>query len=330
MSHEEWRGEHPEWSSEIGQRAGQGLAVLATLSEAGARVYAEESRRRERRQEQAEQRAEATRTATEHADGLARHAAGLRAQHDRRTVAQASDPDWIARADLLDLARVWRTARVREREFPEAGNAARIVEERLREMYPRPMDLYDQTVTNGASPAAAMRVAAAQMARTPVMRAHGGRNSAAIGAPPVGAEVFDTAVAAERDLLARGVDLGAYIAELSRLGAGGDAAAQALREVLAARTGQEQRQGAADAATPDDPATVTVDEHQAVGMPSNARDVGDANRDQAAATAPTSPVALVQQWYPDGPSHGATLPAHLAGTRAANVPTSTRTTGRSR
>src|SRR5439155_9429067 len=132
---------------------------------------------------------------------------------------------------------------------------------------------------------AAMRVAAQEMAHTRPARPHGGRRSPAVTGPEptLGDEGFDTAVREERARLADGVPPAAYAEELERLGAGGSAAAQALREVLAARTGQELRQGSADAATPDDPATTNVDEHATTGMPRNARDVGDANRDAAGA-----------------------------------------------
>src|SRR6266508_883058 len=174
--------QHPDVVAEVGQRLGQGLAVLATLGEAAARLAAEEMRRKERREEQAEKLRDQTRRGA--ADELARHAEQRRtAQRDRRLIAQTLDPDWLARADLLDLAEAWRAARVREDEFPEARAAAEQVEERLRDIYPRPMDLYDQAVANGASPAAAMRVAAQEMAHTRPARPHGGRRSPALTGP---------------------------------------------------------------------------------------------------------------------------------------------------
>ncbi len=134
--------QHPDVVAEVGQRLGQGLAVLATLGEAAARLAAEEMRRKERREEQREERAEQVRAARDKqqaADRLAQHAASRReAQRDRRLMAQTLDPDWWSRADLHDLATVWRAARLREAEFPEARATAEQVEERLREMYPRP------------------------------------------------------------------------------------------------------------------------------------------------------------------------------------------------
>jgi hypothetical protein len=330
--------QHVDLAAELGQRTGQATAVFATLLEASARLAAEELRRRERRDEQQraadEQRAETTQRLREQSDQLSQHAAQRRAQHDRRTVAQATDPDWLARADLLDLANVWRTARVREHEFPEAAEAAEKVEERLREMYPRPMDLYDEAVRCGVPRADAMRSAAQEMVRTPVMRAHGGGRAGALdGADEVvGDEPFATAVSDEQIRLATGVDPASYAEELSRLGAAGEAAAQALREALAAQAGREMTQGHVDTAIPDNPATASVAEHATVGMPSNARDVGAANRDGAAARTRNA-ADVAGEWYPEGLNNPSAMPAHVTGKRPANAtPTHnpTRTAGRAR
>src|SRR5205823_10207262 len=127
---------------------------------------------------------------------------------------------------------------------------------------------------NGTPRADAMRTAAAEMARTPVMRPHPGRTrDRALGPadePAFGDETFAAAVVDEQIRLATGVDAEDYLAELRRLGPGGEAAAQALREALTARAGRETAQGRADAATPGNPATPGVDEHATVGMPRNA------------------------------------------------------------
>ena len=121
----------------------------------------EEKRRQERRDEQQEQ----LRAAVEqrvHSDELARRAADARSRrHDRVLIAQALDEEWPAKASLLDLATVWRAGRSRESDpaFPEARAAAEFVEDRLREVYPRPMGLYDLAVAAGA---AVLGVAAAR------------------------------------------------------------------------------------------------------------------------------------------------------------------------
>lgn len=324
--------QHADMSSEVGQRLGQGLAVLATLGEAAARLAAEEMRRKERRaeaaerqREDAEKREKAATKAAAQADELARHAAAQRARADRRVVAQGLDPDFLARADLLDMATVWRTARLRENEFPEARGAAEAVEDRLREMWPRPMDLYDEAVRRGVPRNEAMAAAAAHMANTPPSRAHGGGRAGAIEQgpqTPVGSDVFTAAVTDEQIRLSTGVDPAAYAEELARLGPGGQAAAEALRETLAARAGREMGQARADAATPDDPATAGVDEHTTVGMPRNTRDTGDANRDAAAAGTRTA-AQLAAEWHPEGLDHPAAMPAHVAAKRPATATTPT-------
>jgi len=155
--------------------------------------------------------------------------------------------------------------------------------------------------------------------------------------PPVGDEAFAAAVADEQIRLATGVDADDYLAELHRLGPGGEAAAQALREALAARAGRETAQGRADAATPDNPATPGVDEHATIGMPRNSADMGAANRDTAVASTGTpgtrTAAQLAGEWYPEGINHSPALPTHVAGKRPANAtPTQTpaRTAGRAR
>jgi hypothetical protein len=242
--------QHPDVAAELGQRTAQAVAMLATLSESAARLAAEERRRRlllqEQREDAAEQQARDAHKLRAQADKLAEYAARQRAAHDRRIIAQVADPDWLASADLYNLALAWRTARVREHQFPEARGAAEAVEERLREMYPRPMHLYDEAVRNGTPRADAMRTAAAQMAQTPVMRAHGGGRAGALDPAdeePVGVDAFNaftTAVADEQIRLATGVDAEDYLAELERLGPGGEAAAHALWQTLAVRAGDSR------------------------------------------------------------------------------------------
>ncbi|GIF74172.1 MULTISPECIES: hypothetical protein [Asanoa] len=324
--------QHADLAAELGQRVGQGIAVLSTLTEASARLAAEEMRRRARREEQQhtdEDRRDrdAQRLAGE-SDKLAQYAARQRVEHDQRVVGQAADPDWLARADLLDLATVWRTARAREHEGPEYAEAAERVEERLRQMYPRPMDLYDQRVSAGVPRADAMRTAAQEMARTPVMRAHGGGRAAALhpGDVAIGEAAFAAAVTDEQIRLSTGVDPRDYAEQLDQLGAGGAAAAQALRETLAARAGQDLADGRSDAATPDNPATA-VNEHT-TGLVDHKRATADGERDSAAAGTRNA-AQLAAEWYPEGLNHPAALPGHVAGKRpAATSPT--RTAGRTR
>ncbi|MEV6922934.1 hypothetical protein AB0M46_00270 [Dactylosporangium sp. NPDC051485] len=331
--------QHPDIAAEITQRAGQALAVLGTLGEATARLAAEQRRRkhgREEAQAQAQQRQqEQADKVREHSDRLADYAARQRATHDRRLISQTLDPNWVATADLYDLATVWRTARLRETQFPEARAAAETVEDRLRDMYPRPMHLYDEAVRNGTPRSDAMRAAAEEMAHTPVMRPYGpGTRAGALGAsevPVVGQAGFGTAVADEQIHLATGVDPAEYLAELRRLGPGGDAAADALRAALLERAGRETAHGVADAATPDNPATTGFNEHAVDGLPANATNIGDANRDTAAAQ--RTAAQLASEWYPDGLHHPHAMPhdvARRSPAAAAPANTAGRTAGLAR
>ncbi|MEV4212600.1 hypothetical protein [Micromonospora sp. NPDC049662] len=328
--------QHADLAAELGQRVGQGIAVLSTLTEASARLAAEEMRRRARREEQqhtdeARRDREAQKLGGE-SDKLAQYAARQRAEHDQRVVGQVADPDWLARADLLDLATVWRTARAREHEAPEYAQAAERVEDRLREMYPRPMDLYDEAVRAGVPRADAMRTAAQEMARTPVMRAHGGGRAGALhaGDEVIGDAAFAAAVTDEQIRLATGVDPSDYAEQLNRLGAGGAAAAQALRETLAAQAGQELADGRTDAAAPDNPATA-VNEHT-TGLVDNKVATGDGERYSAAAGTRNA-AQLAGEWYPEGLNHPGALPPHVAGKRPATTTSTqsqTRAAGRTR
>jgi hypothetical protein len=299
--------DQPDLVAEFTQRLGQGLAVLATLGEAAARLAAEEARRKERRDEQQDKAREIAEKRVR-VDELARHAAARReAKRDRDLIGQALDDDWLGNADLLDLATVWRAGRARESQpgFPGAMAAAQFVEDRLRDMYPRPMDRYDQAVAAGASRAAAMREAAEEMAKTRPSRPQGGRTSPALHAPDrMPADGFAAAVEAERDRIR--VDApDNYPEELRRLGAGGQAADRALREMLASRDQRGHRPDPASVAAPDGPASAR------------------------------SAAALAATWYPDGLSNAGVLPAHTAGKRPARSHparrhTTPRTTGRGR
>lgn len=309
--------EHPDLGAALNQRTGQGLAVLATLAEAAARLAVEEMRRREVKEREAAVRDERLDKSRREADRLAQFAAERQSTHDRSVIGRTEDPEWLAKANLKDLGETWRTARTREADFPEAAVAAERVESRLREMYPRPMDLYDQAVAAGVPRADAMRAAAFEMSQTPVMRAHGTRSPSALNASePIGPEAFDRELGAERANLAAGVDPKVYRTELERLGVGGTAAADALDQVLAARAGGELKQGAANGATPDDPSTLAVDEHEA-GLERQSGDLGEANRDFGQAK---NAAQLAAEWYPEGmATQSSALPAHVAGKRPATV-----------
>jgi hypothetical protein len=315
--------EHPDWTAEIGQRAAQGLAVLATLGEAGARFAAERTRQRAareqltfRRHASLESVLAAERRVTERGERLAR-------QRDRRVLAQVHDAGWLDATDLHGLATVWRTARLREAEFPEARPTAWLVEERLRQIYQAPMDLYDRAVAAGVQPAAAMRVAAEHMARTAPSRPHGARRSAAIEpSRPVGADSFYAAVGDECVRLADGVDPETYAVQLERLGVGGRAAAQALRELLADPTGKNVTPSRGN--EPPSTGTTAATNHE--GEPLQGDSPGTVVPGRLTADAP----AIAAQWYPDGINGHQAMPAHVSAKRPAASTTRELTAGRSR
>ncbi|MFI5845820.1 hypothetical protein ACIA8K_39555 [Catenuloplanes sp. NPDC051500] len=290
--------QHPDYLADTGQRLGQSLAVLATLGEAAARLAAVEIRRRQWREAQDDRRRErhgqqpagegTPRPSPTSPETEARNAA----RRDRRLIARALDAQWLAAADLYDLAITWRTARLREPQFEEARGVASLVEDRLREFYPRPMRGYDEAVADGMPRPQAMRAAVEEMARTPVMRAHGGRRSAAIS-PGSGVTVtpdeLDAAIRNERARLAAGLTDEVY-RDLHRLGAAGRAAADHLRQML--------------------------DAHQATAQAT--RKPNSAGQGEGTTTAPTPP-QMSQQWYPQGTQNTGVLPGHVARLRPANV-----------
>jgi hypothetical protein len=287
--------QHPDFLAETGQRLGQSLAVLATLGEAAARLAAVESRRRQWREAQDERRdARHTGRPGRPPSPTSPEAELQQARkRDRRLIGKALDDAWLDRADLFDLATVWRAARLRETQFREARAAAEQVEDRLRDFYPGPMRRYDDAVRAGVGRAQAMRAAVEEMARTPVMRAHGGRRSAAI-VPGTGVMIspddLDTAIRQERGRLADGLDR-RCIADLRRLGAAGHAAADHLEQMLKAHR--------AATTTPPTP--------------------GAGSQTAGSSSPGHMPPQTASTWYPEGTRGDGVLPAHVAGLRPANA-----------
>jgi hypothetical protein len=103
--------------------------------------------------------------------------------HEQRLIAQATDHTWLATADLLDLAILWRTARTHEHQIATARAVAETVEDRLRQMYPQAMQHYDQAVHTGAARADAMRAATGHLPGTPRRPGDGGLTSSVRGGP---------------------------------------------------------------------------------------------------------------------------------------------------
>jgi hypothetical protein len=161
----------------------QGLAVLSTVSEAVARWYAVGMQQRAEAQTQADRAAQASGVAREQAEQLAREAEIAEDRAERQYVAQAFDDQWLDQADLVETARLWRTANLRAAGGDDwAREGMQRAEQHIRQIRPNLMAFYDQFRGEGHTPAQAMQAAAyaswAQAENTmrgPRARAHPGR-----------------------------------------------------------------------------------------------------------------------------------------------------------
>jgi hypothetical protein len=204
----------------------QGLAVLATVSEAVARWYAVGLQRRAEAQAQADRAAQISAAAREQAEQLAREAELEEDRAERQHVAQAFDDEWLDQADLPETARLWRAANLRAAGGDDwAREGMQRAEQRLRTIRPNLMAFYDQFRGEGHTPAQAMQAAAyatwAQADNTtvgPRARPHPGRHEqpAALRAGAGGRALgpggprlddLDAAVRLEVLALADGVDI---------------------------------------------------------------------------------------------------------------------------
>lgn len=84
--------------------------------------------------------------------------------------APATDPDWLAAADLIQAGRAWAAAGSYADSDPLAAAAMRRCEDRLRRIHPYAMARYDRLRSDGASPLAAMRETAPLFAQSPAAR----------------------------------------------------------------------------------------------------------------------------------------------------------------
>jgi hypothetical protein len=81
--------------------------------------------------------------------------------------AAARDPRFMNQADLLQAARAWSAAAAYADADPEAADAVRACEQRLRALHPYAMAFYDRLRSDGAAPLDAMREALPLFARAP-------------------------------------------------------------------------------------------------------------------------------------------------------------------
>ena len=84
--------------------------------------------------------------------------------------APARDPRFLDQADLLQAARAWSAAAAYADADPEAADAVRRCEQRLRVLHPYAMAWYDQLRSDGATPLDAMREALPLFDRAPHAR----------------------------------------------------------------------------------------------------------------------------------------------------------------
>ncbi|GGM24124.1 hypothetical protein ACFFX1_10160 [Dactylosporangium sucinum] len=153
---------HDDPFGEARDRWLQGLSVLATLGEAGARMAAVEIQNRAATREWQARQDEAAAAARREADALTAKVRG-----ERQRMADSLDEDWlINHASFSEAAWVWRTATVYATgDDPLAGRAANLAEDRLRKLHPDLMAAYDRLRQPGPhgpglSKAEAMREAA--------------------------------------------------------------------------------------------------------------------------------------------------------------------------
>jgi hypothetical protein len=81
-------------------------------------------------------------------------------QQARLGWAPAHDAQWLAQADLIQVARAWASAATYSDADPAAASAMHKCEERLRKLHPYAMARYDRLRTDDMSPLDATREAA--------------------------------------------------------------------------------------------------------------------------------------------------------------------------
>ena len=91
-------------------------------------------------------------------------------QQARLGWAPVHDAEWLAQADLLQVARAWASAAAYADTDPAAASAMRKCEQRLRTLHPYAMGRYDRLRADGISPLDAMREAAPLFGLSPNTR----------------------------------------------------------------------------------------------------------------------------------------------------------------
>ncbi len=173
--------DHDDPNSEATARALHMAAMVASVTEALARLSAQRTAERQ----DADQRAAAAARAQRQAD----HAAA------RVAWTPAGDPEWLRQAGTLDIGRAWSAAVPWAPTDPAAAAAQAACEERLRDLHPDAMRRYDWLRQDGAAPDTAMWDVAPLFAQTHDPRIWPSGPAAAPAALPSG---LDSLVATER------------------------------------------------------------------------------------------------------------------------------------
>ena len=156
--------QHDDPVSEAQGRALQALAVLMTVSESTARWATAGAQNRARKAEREVTNERLGILARQQADRLAEQARVEQNRAAHTLMDRAFDDEWLAQADLYDVAELWRTATMYAAAGdPRAREAMRKAEGRLRELHPTLMDAYDRNRAAGQHPADAMRNAPRSM-----------------------------------------------------------------------------------------------------------------------------------------------------------------------
>ena len=151
---------YPDLFGDALSYSSQRMAQLASLVTAGATV-------------------EARRKAQRNAAKTIRSERALRELRDQECAAYelaragwalVRDPRFLGQADLLQAARAWSAAAAYADADPEAADAVRRCEQRLRVLHPYAMAWYDRLRGGGAAPFDAMHEALPLFARTPHAR----------------------------------------------------------------------------------------------------------------------------------------------------------------
>jgi len=156
--------QHDDPMTDVRQQLLQGLSVLATVGEAGARMAAVGIQQRAARTEEAARKDRANNAAQAQAERKAQQLAAA-VRDERERLARSLDGSWLTeKATFVEAAAIWRTAAAHAAAGdPLAGEAVRLAQDRIRQIHRPFMDTYDRLRAAGQTTEEAMRSAAFQI-----------------------------------------------------------------------------------------------------------------------------------------------------------------------